>query len=550
MLLPVSLLFSVAVSTSAYNDFPPYFKFGASSSAYQVEGAWNEDGKTASIWDNFVHKIPSPIAENATGDVAADSYHLWKEDVRIASELGLNFYRFSISWPRLLPNGFSNEINEAGVEYYNNLINGLLEAGIEPVVTLYHWDLPTILQELGGWANPLIADWFADYSRVVFSLFADRVKTWITINEPIVICEVTYGLGVAPPSVVEDKFSPYICNKNVLLAHAKAYRVYDREFRRLYGGRLSISNHIVWYEPLTPADESLAELTRQNAAGRYAHAIFSRQGGWPPEIEQLLLEISIREGYRYSRLPRFTQAEKKLIRGTADFFGLNYYTARKVRYAQPGEDIGPWFTNGYKDANAVLEIPSDAVLSASSALAIYPKGIRSLLCWIQKSYGNVPIWITENGFPGSELELNDFNRIKYIKDHLEQVSLAMNVDGVNVIGYTFWSLTDNMEWNDGYRTKFGLYQIDFNDPERNRVARLSAQFYKCVIIHHSVDVPETCFKSDTRVKRQASFLSLPKLPSISNDIKAMKAIFENRECIIKVFLLLLKLMVLMNANQN
>ncbi|VVC86379.1 unnamed protein product [Leptidea sinapis] len=305
--------------------------------------------KTASIWDNFVHKIPSPIAENATGDVAADSYHLWKEDVRIASELGLNFYRFSISWPRLLPNGFSNEINEAGVEYYNNLINGLLEAGIEPVVTLYHWDLPTILQELGGWANPLIADWFADYSRVVFSLFADRVKTWITINEPIVICEVTYGLGVAPPSVVEDKFSPYICNKNVLLAHAKAYRVYDREFRRLYGGRLSISNHI---------------------AGRYAHAIFSRQGGWPPEIEQLLLEISIREGYRYSRLPR---------------------------YAQPGEDIGPWFTNGYKDANAVLEIPSDAVLSASSALAIYPKGIRSLLCWIQKSYGNVPIWITENG---------------------------------------------------------------------------------------------------------------------------------------------------------
>ncbi|VVC86383.1 unnamed protein product [Leptidea sinapis] len=156
------------------------------------------------MWDNFVHKIPSPIADNATGDVAADSYHLW---------------------PRILPNGLPNEINEAGVEYYNNLINGLLEAGIEPVVTLYHWDLPTMFQDFGGWMNPLIADWFGDYSRVVFALFGDRVKTWLTINEPLIICEMSYGAGVMAPAIKEDKIAPYICNKNILLAHAKAYRV-------------------------------------------------------------------------------------------------------------------------------------------------------------------------------------------------------------------------------------------------------------------------------------------------------------------------------------
>ncbi|XP_050673113.1 myrosinase 1-like [Leptidea sinapis] len=519
----LGLFLSILIVGCGSVQFPPNFKFGAAISSYQAEGAWNEDGKGESMWDNFVHKMPSPIADNATGDVAADSYHLWKEDVRIASELGLDYYRFSISWPRILPNGLPNEINEAGVEYYNNLINGLLEAGIEPVVTLYHWDLPTMFQDFGGWMNPLIADWFGDYSRVVFALFGDRVKTWLTINEPLIICEMSYGAGVMAPAIKEDKIAPYICNKNILLAHAKAYRVYDREFRKFYGGRVSIANNIAWFEPLTPADTYLAEMAMQNAAGRYAHAIFSRQGGWPPEIEKLMFETSIREGYSSSRLPKFTRAEKVFVRGTADFFGLNYYTGRTVRKAEPGEEVGPWFSSGYKEINAIMEVPNDAYSSSSAVIPVYSKGLRSLLCWIKKAYGNVQILITENGFPGSNSGLNDYDRIKFMKEHLEQVSLAIHEDGVNVIGYTFWSLFDNLEWLDGYTIRFGLYQVDFNDPERNRVARLSAQFYKCVIIQHSVDVPETCFNPDTRARRQTSLPSLPNLSrTISNDTKDLK----------------------------
>ncbi|XP_050671632.1 myrosinase 1-like [Leptidea sinapis] len=306
-----------------YNDvcghhhlkFPPGFKFGAVTSAYQIEGGWNAGDKAPSIWDVYTHKYPFRIANFSNADIACDSFHLWREDVRIAANLGLHYYRISISWTRLLPKGFSNYVSRTGTKYYNRIIDGLLEKGIEPVITLYHSDLPQNLQDLGGWANPLVADWFANYARIAFSIFGDRVKKWITINEPIVICELEYTTPINAPSISSPGLGNYLCTKNILLAHAKAWRVYDEEFRSLYDGKISITNQMYWLQAETEEFEELAELARQLYVGLYLHPIFSSKGGWPSSVENWIAEKSEREGYRDSRLPAFTDEEKELVKG-------------------------------------------------------------------------------------------------------------------------------------------------------------------------------------------------------------------------------------------
>ncbi|XP_045540550.1 myrosinase 1-like [Papilio machaon] len=281
-------VFSVLVSAvwcKNPREFPSGFIFGAATAAYQIEGAWNVSDKGESIWDRFVHTNPGAVKNKENGDVAADSYHNWQQDIDIASDIGLHFYRFSVSWPRLLPTGFINIKSEDGKNYYNKLIDGLLAKGIEPVVTLYHWDLPQPIQDLGGWTNPLIADYFADYANYVFSLFGDRVKTWITINEAISVCDFAYNSGVIAPGIQEPIYGTYLCNKHILIAHAKAYRIYEKYYRPSQHGKVSFANNLLWIEPLTPADEELAELGLQHSAGRYSHPIYSKKGGWPPSIE-------------------------------------------------------------------------------------------------------------------------------------------------------------------------------------------------------------------------------------------------------------------------
>ncbi|KPJ08092.1 Myrosinase 1 [Papilio machaon] len=404
--------------------FPPGFKWGAATSSYQIEGAWNVSDKGENIWDRFIHNNPDVIIDSSNGDIACDSYHNWQEDVRIAAELGLDFYRFSISWPRLLPLGTSEKISEVGKDYYNNLINGLLEKGIQPVVTLYHWDLPQRLQDLGGWANPYIVDWFADYARIAYKLFGDRVKTWVTINEPIVVCDVAYNTGSFAPGVKDPEFASYLCNKNILLAHAKAWRIYDEEFKPKYHGKAGITNQLFWIEGASSEYEELAELVRQYMAGMYSHAIYTKEGGWPPQIEKLIAEKSKKEGHPRSRLPPFTKEEIELIKGTYDFYGFNYYTSRQVRKSRTGDVIRYW------------------------------------------PLGSGAIW------------------------------LAINEDGVNVTGYTAWSLMDNFEWTDGYITKFGLYEVDFTDPKRPRTPRTSAKYYKDVIRSHSHEVYHKYMKDE------------------------------------------------------
>ncbi|XP_039746608.1 myrosinase 1-like [Pararge aegeria] len=479
---------------SADRRFPANFKFGAATSSYQIEGGWNADGKGESAWDSFVHEHVGDIKNCATGDVAADSYHQWREDVRIAAEMGLQFYRFSISWPRVLPSGFTDKINKAGVRYYSDLIDALLAEGIEPVVTLYHWEMPVKIRDLGGWSNPLIADWFGDYARVIFSLYADRVKTWLTINEAISICDYAFTKGHFAPKIKEPEFAPFLCNKHLLLAHATAYRIFEREFRPKFPGRISLANYELWIRPATINDTELAELGRQHSTGRYAHPIFSKTGGWPPSIEKLMLEYSLRQGYQRSRLPPFSTEEVEFIKGTADFYGMNHYTTSLIRPAKPGEGPGIWDVTGSPELNAKLESPPDSKYGVSPILPIVPEGIREQLSWLKKEYGDIDILITENGFSTKDYELNDLERTEFFKEYLEQVLLSIKVDNVSVVGYTAWSLIDNFEWLDGYTTKFGLHEVDFSHPNRTRTPRTSAHFLACVIRNNSLDVPDSCYK--------------------------------------------------------
>ncbi|XP_052743410.1 myrosinase 1 isoform X3 [Bicyclus anynana] len=408
--------------------------------------------------------------------------------------MGLQFYRFSINWPRILPTGFTNKINQAGVKYYSDLIDALLAEGIEPVVTMYHWEMPVKIRDLGGWTNPLIVDWFGDYARVIFSQYADRVKTWITINEAISICDYAFTKGHFAPKIKEPEFAPFLCNKHVLLAHATAYRIYEREFKPKYNARISLANYELWIKPATENDTALAELGRQHATGRYSYPIFSKQGGWPPSIEKLMLQYSLGQGYRYSRLPPFTKDEIEFVKGTADFYGMNHYTTSMIRPAKPGDAPGIWDVTGSPELNATLVFPPNSRFGVSPILPVYPEGIREQLSWIKQEYGDIDIMITENGYSTNDYELNDVDRTQYFKEYLEQVLLSIKVDNVSVIGYTAWSLIDNFEWLDGYTTKFGIHEVDFSHPNRTRTPRTSAHYLACVIRARSLDVPDHCYK--------------------------------------------------------
>ncbi|KAI5639819.1 glycosyl hydrolase family 1 domain-containing protein [Phthorimaea operculella] len=445
-------LCTVAASAAAGRDFPPGFKFGAASASYQVEGAWNHSDKSENVWDHFSHNHPELIAGGATGDVACDSFNQWQTDVDLTAELGLHFYRFSLSWSRILPSGFPDRVSEEGTRYYNNLINGLLEKGVEPVVTIYHWDLPQRLQNMGGWFNPLIEQWFSDYARVVYELFGDRVKTWLTLNEPLVICDLSYSSGQLAPGILEPEMMN-VCTKNLLLAHARAYRIYDEEFRSKYNGQVSLANHALWLEPESdsPKDAELTELLMQLQVGRYAQPIFG-DGGWPAAVEKLVEDRSKRDGHPRSILPTFTEEEKEFIKGTFDFFALNHYTSRTV---SPGPELpwtttSPWPLGDKHDVPAKLGVRKEWPVAENAWLNINPAGLRNALVWLKERYGDIPIMITENGYASKGMTLDDQRRVDYYEGYLDAVLKAIKEDKVNVTGYTAWTLLDNFEWFDGY----------------------------------------------------------------------------------------------------
>ncbi|KAF2904362.1 hypothetical protein ILUMI_01820 [Ignelater luminosus] len=487
VLLSTFLLFLLTTSRIHSEDlntkyFPENFLFGVASSAYQIEGAWNESGKGESIWDHFTHKHPERVRDRSNADIACDSYHKIKEDVALLKELGVDFYRFSISWSRLLPTGHVNYINPDGIRYYNELIDELVANGIKPMVTLNHWDLPLNLQKLGGWTNYFLVDIFVDFARVAFENFGDRVPYWITFNSG---CDVGYGTD-QPPGINQSGIAEYLCVHVTLKAHARVYYLYDKEFRKTQKGQIGMTIDGKWYEPKTDAKEDIEAATRAREflVGWMMHAIYHKDGGYPQVVKDRIAYRSKHETFPISRLPQFTPEEIDYIKGTYDFLGLNIYTTNLVSDREEDPFDEPSYEKDLR-----IEVTQDPSWPTSNAdwLKVVPQGARNLLNWLKDNYGNPPIIITENGY-ADKGQLDDTGRMNYYQLYLSAVLDAIHDDKVNVIAYTAWSFLDNFEWLDGYTQKFGLHHIDFDDPDRPRTPKQSAKMYKDIISHRRLTV--------------------------------------------------------------
>uniref|UniRef100_A0A8D8QLH8 Myrosinase 1 n=1 Tax=Cacopsylla melanoneura TaxID=428564 RepID=A0A8D8QLH8_9HEMI len=455
-------------------QFPKEFKWGCATAAYQVEGAWNEDGKGENIWDRLVHTHPDIVTDGQNGDVACDSYHKYKEDVSTVKHIGFQVYRFSISWSRILPTGDTDVINEKGVQYYRNLIDELLANNIQPMITLYHWDLPQTLQDIGGWTNAIVADYFESFADLAFKLYGDKVKLWITINEPL---EHMQGYGfkeMAPGLDLTGVGGEYLAAHNMLRAHARAYRLYERKYKESQKGKVAISLNTHMFYPLNDSskeDHEAAERGIQFKLGMYAHPIYSKTGDYPALVRQTVDEKSAKEGRARSRLPRFTAQEIEDLKGSSDFFGLNHYTSFLVT---SNESSKPDYRS---DAGIDQSDDPRWPKAASVWLKVVPEGFRGLLKWIKKEYDNPPVHVTENGY-SDDGQLEDDGRIDYYTKYLASLHKALVNDKCNVVGYTAWSILDNFEWSDGYTCRFGMVHVNFSSPERTRTLKKSATFWK------------------------------------------------------------------------
>jgi len=455
-----------------FDHFPDDFIWGSATSAYQIEGAWNEGGKGVSIWDTFT-KVNGTIIDGSSGDVACDSYHKYKEDVQLMKAMGLKSYRFSIGWSRILPQGIG-KTNQEGIDYYHNLIDELLANEIVPAVTLYHWDLPQALQDQGGWLNPSVADWFEEYARVCFEEFGGDVKFWITLNEPRETSLQGHGSGTMAPGIVGMGTTAYIAAHNQIRAHARAYRAYEQDFAEGQGGKCGITLNINWMEPRDPTNQEdlqASDTLMQFNLGWYAHAIFI-DGKYPEVMREKIDQKSEMQGFEESRLPTFTEEESAMIQGSSDFLGMNFYTAQIV-YPELGdiEDV-----NYYSDPDVGSYQDDTWYGAGSSWLKVCPWGIRAAVNWASEEYGHPDIYITENGFSDLLGNTDDLQRIYYYKHYLNQILKAVVLDGVSVRGYYAWSLLDNFEWALGYTEKFGLHSVDMSDPERPRTPKESSKF--------------------------------------------------------------------------
>ncbi|CAE8732992.1 unnamed protein product, partial [Polarella glacialis] len=464
-------------------SFPPGFVRGLGTASYQIEGAYREGGRGASIWDTYTgantvgmpgancsyccKEAPCPMNKGmvdlgATGNVASNSYNQHKTDVALMKSMGLQHYRFSISWPRMFPTGAaSGEPNPEAVAHYNEFINELLAAGITPHVTLYHWDLPQALMsppEISGWwardaagrpVGQILPNWL-HYVDSCFSHFGDRVKSWITFNEAWTFTFLASGFGKAPNlDVYSDmKIDPYIAGHNVLNAHAAAVDMYRRKYKALQVGLIGITNNVDWKEPKTQSSADVAAADRAIIfnLGWFCDPIFGGQGDYPPEMRAVFGD----------RLPEFTAAERELLKGSADFFGLNHYATAWYAFSQePGADTtyGAASEDGFPNAQS-------AWLYGSGW------GFRKLLNWINRRYHHPIIYVTEGGWsmPASNAEAGvaDLPRLLYYANYTAEMLKAINEDGVDVRGYFGWSLLDNFEWERGYVERFGTVFTDYN----------------------------------------------------------------------------------------
>ncbi|XP_073963444.1 myrosinase 1-like [Choristoneura fumiferana] len=473
-------------SLSAARSFPANFGFGASTASYQIEGAWDVDGKGISMWDYLVRTNPNHIADNSNGDIAANSYYNYKRDIEMLKELGATHYRFSISWPRILPLGRPNYVNQRGIDHYNAFIDELIANDIVPFATMYHWDLPQILSELGGWTNEEIVDWFGDYARVLYQNFGDRVKHWLTINEPYIHCNFGYGDGRHAPLIQSPGEGYYECGRHILLANARAYHIYNEDFRNTQNGQVGIVLSSDWAYPASDSDDDIqaAEDYLAFHLRLFMDPIFSAQGNYPQTVIDRVQAASTAQGLNASRLRPFTQEQIEDIRGTSDFLALNSYTS-KIAFRNSSV-TGTFVVPSHND-DAFLDTYMDDSWPASESpwLREHAPGFYNLLVYIKNTYNNPTVYITENGF-SSTPGLNDDGRMNYYRNYLSALLDAL-AEGCDVRGYFAWSLMDNFEWAMGYTQRFGLYQVDMEDPQRTRTPRKSALVYKEIIRSRVID---------------------------------------------------------------
>uniref|UniRef100_H2YY92 beta-glucosidase n=1 Tax=Ciona savignyi TaxID=51511 RepID=H2YY92_CIOSA len=504
-----------------YGSFPYTFAWGTTTSAYQIEGAWNEDGKGVSIWDEFTHKLQSPISDGSSANTACDSYHRIDQDIKIIKELRVSHYSFSISWSRILPDGHVTNINEIGIDYNNRLIDALRLNNIEPVVTLYHWDMPQALQiEYGGWLDSRIISDFAAYATLCFERFGDRVKKWITLHGPQTEAKMGYDTGEFPPNIIVNfawssatsayqieggwnadgkgesygvaafapgHYSPgegvYYAAHSIIKSHAQAYHIYNNTYRESQKGQIGITLNSNWADPMTRTDlEHQRNLAF--ATGWFADPIFGT-GDYPD-----IMRYNVSTFYLF---PKLSKAEKLLNKGTSDFFGLNHYTSHLVVPCSYYQNLdGPTYdsdqvwlislmgiSNNLSQFNQFLTFCTFTIWLSSASTWLYqvPWGIRKLLIWIKRTYGDPVIYITENGISEHFSDgLDDDIRVNYYKNYINEVLKAIKEDDVNVKGYTAWSLMDNFEWAEGYSERFGLHWVNFTDPERTRIPKKSASY--------------------------------------------------------------------------
>jgi beta-glucosidase len=419
--------------------FPEGFDWGCATASYQIEGSPLADGAGESIWHRFTHTT-GMIMNGDTGDVACDHYRRYKRDVALMKQLNLNAYRFSVAWPRVLPEG-RGHVNQSGIDFYSALVDELLAADIKPCLTLYHWDLPQAIEDVGGWRNPDTALWFRDYAALLFDRLGDRVNFWITINEPWVICFIGHAMGVHAPGIL-DVEQMLIAGHTVLQAHGHALTAFRESGRE---GEIGITVDVEQVMPASDSDEDKA------AAERY-HAFKNRwfldailRGAYPAEMYTA-----------FTAMPDMNSEDKKLICQPVDFIGVNNYTRTVWEHDE----------RCFLQAQHVLPQAQYTEMEWE----VYPDGLYGILSWIDKEYGNTPLYVTENGaaFPDTveaDGSVNDEDRLTFLQEYLKGCHRAIS-EGVNLRGYYLWTLMDNFEWGFGFSKRFGIVYVDFETQER------------------------------------------------------------------------------------
>jgi beta-glucosidase len=444
-------------------QFPDSFRWGASTASYQIEGAAHEDGRGESIWDRFC-SIPGKIYNNASGAIACDHYHRYQEDIQLMRELGLQAYRFSIAWPRILPTG-RGHVNPAGLDFYERLVDALLTANIEPFITLFHWDLPQALQDdFGGWAGRDTAKAFVDYANIVSQRLGDRVKNWTTLNEPQVAAHVGYEYGVHAPGISNPRLAWQVAH-HLLLGHGLAVPIIRANSKDAQVG-ITLNLSSVHGATASDRDQFAARVHDGKTNRWYIEPIF--RGSYPSDIVDLLEQDNL--------APQVMNGDAAIIAVPVDFLGINNYTRNVVRQrpnAAPG---------------IAEHVHSNGAEYTEMNWEVYAAGLREVLVRLHQEYHVSRLYVTENGaaFPdtvSANSRVHDSRRENYYREYLTQAHVAIS-EGVPLAGYFAWSLMDNFEWSEGYSKRFGITYVDY--ATQKRIIKDSGYWYRDTIAANGI----------------------------------------------------------------